>query len=361
MQHGAATALRANSRICLPAVRSISVISPPYTLRSLSLQSPHPVHLRPGPMEEAETPSDYGFTRRPKDAWSAQDIADLPEPLRPDRAETLDLILRKRIYLLQSRRGYRANTDSQVLAYFAWRRAQSAAAAAAERAGRDLRVLDLGAGNGLVSVLYARATGVDRCVVRQIELQGQLALRAARNLRLNAVRGTAERRDLADGVPDTAGEADVVLVNPPFYANGARVPPRRREKLLAHVESSACIGRFAKVAADALAGAEARLFVVYDVRESERLYTALKQAGLRVVVAQTVAHGAGEEPTRLLVEAARAGEEEKVTGADFKELEMLPSLYLHPPGSGLYKYSASMEEFLESLPEPIFKIGQLRP
>lgn len=310
-------------------------------------------------MPEPEPASSYRFTRRRKDAWSEQDIADLPEALRPDQAETLDLILRKRIYLLQSRRGYRANTDSQVLAFFAWRRLRTLPPIDAD--GGDLRVLDLGAGNGLVSVLFARAHGVDRCFVTQLELQGQLAGRAARNMLLNEVRGVAERVDLADGLPETARGADVVLINPPFYPKDARVPPRRREKLLAHVESSADIDRFISAAAESLSGDDARVFVVYDVREKERLYAALRKARLRVVVAQTVGHSVGEEPTRLLVEAKRAREGEDLAEPHEEDLEMLPPLCLHPPGSGLYKYTEAMEDFLEALPEPRLKIGQLRP
>ena len=116
----------------------------------------------------------YGFTRRREDAWPASDLLSLPSHLRPDHAETLDLILRQSIYVLQSRRGYRTNTDAHILAYFAsqlHRRHHKTPPAT---------VLDLGAGVGMVSLLFARAN--NPAALHLVEIQGPLASRARRNL-----------------------------------------------------------------------------------------------------------------------------------------------------------------------------------
>lgn len=309
--------------------------------------------------------STYGFTRRAKDAWSDQDIADLPTELRPDHAETLDLILRKRIYLLQSRRGYRANTDSQTLSYFACLRLARSAAVASET---PLRVLDLGAGNGLVSVLFARAFGPGTCRLWLLELQGQLVDRARRNLLLNDLQGVALRHDLADGLPPQLScHMDVVLMNPPFYKMQSRSPPRRREKLLAHMETSADIDAFCAAASASLhpGTPHARVFIIYDIREVYRLYSALSAAGLDVKSVQKVQHRVGEKPTRILIEATLRKQTSDCEHSESGHIEdndarMLPMLCLHPPGTNLYEYDPSMERFLNSLPQPNLRIGQLR-
>jgi hypothetical protein len=44
-----------------------------------------------------------GYTRRSRDAWCPDDLAIVPEHLRPGEEETLDLILRKKIFLVRIR------------------------------------------------------------------------------------------------------------------------------------------------------------------------------------------------------------------------------------------------------------------
>lgn len=44
--------------------------------------------------------AESGFSRREADAWTEEDLAVLPAELRPRAGETLDLILRKRVFLV---------------------------------------------------------------------------------------------------------------------------------------------------------------------------------------------------------------------------------------------------------------------
>ena len=178
-------------------------------------------------------------TRVPSARWPPSVLAQLPAPLRPEAGQTLDLILRKRVLLRQSRRGYRANTDSMLLPYFAaWCTsgegvcgADVAAAARATgtgtgcsdggpsgsdgggrggsggrcgggRGGGDdgggasawRAVADLGCGNGLVGILAALQWPT--AVIDLFEVQPQLARLAQCNLALN---GLAPPPRVADG------------------------------------------------------------------------------------------------------------------------------------------------------------------
>ncbi|KAJ8903232.1 hypothetical protein NDN08_004342 [Rhodosorus marinus] len=292
------------------------------------------------------------YTRRKRDRWSEGDLERLPTELRPDEGETLDLFLRKKVLLLQSRRGYRANTDSQSLAYFATRRREARGLSG----DSEHRALDLGAGNALVSVLYGNHN--QGANMELVELQADLAARADRNLALNGLvpRSTVVCHDLAHGLPSSIeGKMDVVLCNPPFYRDiNSRSPPTRKEKLLAHFESSVDIVGFARAAHDALVeGSQvASAFFIYDAIHSERLYEGLIKGGLEIVSTQTVFHRAHKQPLRVLFEARRPQ-------ANLEREELEP-LVLHPEGTSEVEYGEDMEDFLESLPFPQFIIGQLR-
>jgi tRNA1(Val) A37 N6-methylase TrmN6 len=178
-----------------------------------------------------------GYTRRERDAWCASELEVLAERLRPSGEETLDLILRAKVFLLQHRKGFRANTDSLTLAYYAW----SCLSIMRERDPlRKLVSVDLGSANGLVSLLVGLRSGRSASM-HLVELQEQLANRASRNLEINGLYPEAgndghkieiHHHDLQYGLPiKVKGSADVVLMNPPFYSPNTRTPPSNDEKV----------------------------------------------------------------------------------------------------------------------------------
>lgn len=226
-------------------------------------------------------------------------------------------------------------------------------------------MLDLGAGNGLVSILYARAS-VGTARLRLLEVQPALAYRARRNLELNDLEGEVHEHDIASGIPNviagdggSGGGVDVVLMNPPFYAPGTRAPPRREEKRIAHIETTADIGVFCRAAAEALSGVSSRLYAVYNVKELGRLRSAIDTAGMRVMATQCVRHAPCEAHGRVLVEAALKTDESDPDADADAEIE-LAEMCLHPEGASIYEYFNDMEKWLDGLPTPKLRIGQLR-
>ena len=298
--------------------------------------------------------------------WPEKEIDMLPSALRPQPGQTLDLILRKKVLLLQARRGYRANTDSMLLPYFAHRRLQARGSApnTAPRA-----VADLGAGNGLVGLLAALQWPCAH--VTLFERQPSLAALARCNVALNGLapppsedavvgagndlmpppsegakrtaecgragvgalcRASVRHCDLADARTYQHGAFDAVLCNPPYYAPGtepgAVLGVRRKassEKQGAWVESSLDVCGFVRVLADLLCeGGDG--FLVYDAAERARLQMALQAEAtrLRVVASARMVHHAGDAPElsgrRLFVHVRRGGNglsaaEERTGGA----------------------------------------------
>lgn len=290
------------------------------------------------------------YTRRQRDAWPTHQLDVLPPSLRPCHQETLDLILRAKVLLLQSRKGYRANTDSLTLAYYA----------SSQRLSNDpapFRLLDLGAGSGLVSVLVGLHVGRDITEIDLIELQPESAQRAQRNLALNGLEGRSRVvvHDLAEDIPRRLiGQASVVALNPPFYLSGTRAPPRHPEKALAHIESSAGLSHFLTASLLALRPGTGIVCMIHDRRQLDRILAACRDAGLVVVELLEVFDVIGKSTKRVLVKA-RAW-----LSGDFADAAgpLLGSLCLHPPGCEKKLYFDDMENFLNDLPSPPYAIGR---
>ncbi|PXF46583.1 tRNA1(Val) (adenine(37)-N6)-methyltransferase [Gracilariopsis chorda] len=320
---------------------------------------------------------EYGFTRRRSDYWPKADIQSLPPNLRPQSNETLDLILRQKVYLIQSRKGYRVNTDAHMLAYFA---SERFIAVKGKYMTKPLRVLDLGAGVGLVSILFAKAHKPGALCL--IELQEQLVRRAKINLMLNDLKGNVMEFDIENGdLPYCLhGRFDVVLINPPFYAPcNHRKPPQRREKYLAHVETSASILDFLVAACSACdpTNEEAFVALIHDKSEYARVEPVIARSGMYLHRYQEMCHVSGTAPTRVLLELkpetyfrhlppvwresysiSEVRVPSKTQSEAFKILAWEP-LILHRDDES-QKYCDPIEKFLEDLPVPSLRIGRSR-
>jgi tRNA1Val (adenine37-N6)-methyltransferase len=147
------------------------------------------------------------------------------ETLRRD-AETLDTFYHGRIRLLQKRRGYRFSVDAPLLADFV-------------RTRESDEILDVGAGNGVVSLLlsikpFRRLTA--------LEVQEGLADLARRNVALNGLEDRIEvvRQDLREWDPGRV--FDLIVANPPYVRKAGGFLSRIDEKSVAKHEVLCTLG-----------------------------------------------------------------------------------------------------------------------
>jgi tRNA1Val (adenine37-N6)-methyltransferase len=250
------------------------------------------------------------------------------------------------LYQLQSRRGYRANTDSWVLAYVAWSNLESPTS-------DILTVTDLGAGHGLASIAFGLRSQ-RTASLRLVEFQEQLAARACQNMELNGISGYDVRvHDIQHELPaDLCGIADVVLCNPPFYKSSARLPPKMIEKRLAHFETSAGISHFMMRARSAVTPTGS-VFIIYDILNVERLIRACREAGLFVSFAQEVMHREGSSTGRAVVRAT------PVNDGRTRSTMWEDNMTLHSPEYEEPLYRPEIEAFFAALPPPVLDIGRL--
>lgn len=243
--------------------------------------------------------------------------------------ETLDLLLRDRVALLQARQGYRTSVDSLLLAAFA----------AALPGPAPSRFVDLGAGTGLVAILLALRLEQTQALL--VERQASMADRARRNLRLNGLMGRASvlERDIAEPWADPP-QAPLVLSNPPYFRAAGRMLPKDLERAEAHYESTASVERFAEVAASMLAPGGTVVFV-YPFEGHTRVLHGLAEAGLGERELHPFVHRDLAEPPHRVLVVARHGA---------SSLQRLPPqpIQLRDPPDGLY--SPALQAFVEALP-----------
>jgi tRNA1Val (adenine37-N6)-methyltransferase len=231
--------------------------------------------------------------------------------------ETTDSILNGAIRLVQPRRGYRFAVDAVLLGRFI-------------RPRRGARILELGAGCGVISIMAAHLYSPREVVA--IELQPEMAAIAQRNAALNHLANVrvvaADIRTRSIQGQENAG-FDLVIANPPYRAGGTgrRSPEAGRD--LARAESAATLHDFVIAAARNLKhGGKAAL--VFAAARGAELMGELRAARLEPKRIRMVHPRLEMAATTMLVEARKGG------GI---ELEVEPPLILYA-AKGVYSEEA---------------------
>lgn len=234
--------------------------------------------------------------------------------MTPQAAVTHDTLFAGTLTCLQHREGYRFALDAVLLAHFA-----------APRPGE--RVLELCAGNGVVSLIMAYRQ--PRLAITAFELQPPLVGLLRSNVALNryeeriaVVEGDC--RHLATCV--VPGSFDRVVMNPPYRRVSSGRQSLGDEAAKARHELTLTLGE--AVAAMALGVKNrGRCVVVYPAERLATLIAALKERRLEPKRVQVVYSHPGDAGRLVLVEAVKNGGE---------ELTVLPPFFIHQAAGGAY-------------------------
>ena len=186
--------------------------------------------------------------------------------LQPD--ESLDDLLHGELKLIQKKGGYRYSVDALLLSSFALPFA------------RDQAVLDMGAGTGVVALILAKRGNPRRVV--GVEIQKGLSGLAKRNSELNR---TTPRVEIIHGdacqisLDFPAGTFDLIVSNPPFFANDTGHVSPNQEKALARHEIAMSLRCWLAEAKKLLAPG-GRIMIVFPADQEDRLVNTATGVGL---------------------------------------------------------------------------------
>jgi tRNA1Val (adenine37-N6)-methyltransferase len=207
--------------------------------------------------------------------------------------ETRDTILDGSITLIQPRHGYRFSVEAILLCRFA-------------RASTRDRVLELGAGCGVVSIMIA-ALHRPREVIA-LEIQPPLAEMIARNAEINRLESVHAvcadlRQKKIKGVESAS--FDLVVANPPYRAVAAGRENPDHGRRLARGESAALLEDFI-AAARRYARMGGRVAFVFTARRSAELISAMRSKQLEPKRLRFV-HPQIARPASVILIEARVG------------------------------------------------------
>jgi len=210
------------------------------------------------------------------------------------RHETLNTILGGALSLVQPLVGYRFSIDSILLGHFA-------------RPRIGARILDLGAGCGVVSIMLGKLYRPREIVA--LEIQPELAALASRNGALNGLpHMTTVCADLRDSTAGRVAAAsfDYVVANPPFRAYGRGRESPNLSRRIARGDGGAELCDFV-MAASRYAAHRAGVALVFTASRTAELITVLKSQSLEPKRIRFVHPRAGMPASTVLVEARKRG------------------------------------------------------
>ena len=204
---------------------------------------------------------------------------------------------------------FKLGTDSVLLADFV-------------NIGSRQRGIDLGCGSGVLPLLLMSKS--ERLHMTGLEINPEAAKTAETNLEANKL---AERGSIVTGDVRLckelfkSGEFDLVVANPPYFAEGSGKQSTDEAKAAARTETMCTLGEVCRAAAY-LCRTGGVFCLVHRAERLCDVLCILRESGLEPKRLRTVAHEASKEPSLILVEARRGG------GSGMR---LLPPLFIRNP------------------------------
>ena len=172
--------------------------------------------------------------------------------------------------------------------------------------GAGERVIDLGAGNGILPLLLAGKTEAGE--ITGIEIQAELAWMAKRSVKLNALEDRVRivAGDLRDKDIVEQGTWDVVVTNPPYRRRGSGKVNPYSGKAIAHHEITCTLHDVVGAAARLLRD-RGRFAMVYRPARLNELLREMDSAGIAPKRGRMVYPHADSPANLVLVEGQKGG------------------------------------------------------
>ena len=207
---------------------------------------------------------------------------------------------------------FKLGTDSVLLADFV-------------NTGKRTKGIDLGCGSGILPLMLLEKS--EKLHMTGVEINPDAAAFAEANLREN---GFSERGAILVGDIRShregfaSGEFDLVVSNPPYFAEGSGAVSPRDDRASARGEKLCTLEDVVR-AASYLCRTGGAFFMVHRAERLTDALCLLRQYGLEPKRLRTVSHSAEKEPSLILLEARRGGS---------PGLKIMPPLFIRDAEGG---------------------------
>ncbi|MFB3925732.1 MAG: tRNA1(Val) (adenine(37)-N6)-methyltransferase [Syntrophales bacterium] len=245
-----------------------------------------------------------------------------------EKEETLDDLLGGKLRIIQKKKGYRFSIDAILLAQFV-------------RLGRGDRIIDMGTGSGVISMILAsRSKDV---WITGLEIQDDLAEMAKRSVAINCLE---DRVEIRTGDVRHIGDLfapfmyDTVVFNPPYRKVYTGRLSRDMEKAVARHEIRGTLGDFLS-AASYLLKPSGRAYLIYTAARAAGLFYRMREAGIEPKRMRIVHSSRSTEGEFILMEGLKGGGE---------ELLVMPPLFIYDEAG---EYTVEMKAIFEGIHSPL--------
>lgn len=207
--------------------------------------------------------------------------------------ERIDDLEYKGLKIIQNENGFCFGIDSILLSDFA------------KEIKNDARVLDLGTGTGILSILLSEKTKLKK--VYGVEVQAEVAEMAKRSVAMNNLEQKVEI--LSENIKNLVNifeknTFDAIVTNPPYKELNSGEINENKKKLISKHEISASLADFIKVSFDMLKD-RGSLYMVHRPERLVDILYELRKNKLEPKNIQFVHSSIGKEPKLILIKAIK--------------------------------------------------------
>lgn len=211
--------------------------------------------------------------------------------------ERIDDLEYKGLKIIQNTEGFCFGIDAVLLSDFA------------KEIKNNSKVLDLGTGTGILSILLSGKTNLNK--IYGIEIQKQVAEMAQRSIKLNNLEDKIEI--INENIKSLANifeknSFDAIVTNPPYKKLNTGEKNEKENKLISRHEITASLEDFIKISFDLLKD-KGTLYMVHRPERLAEIIYKLKQNKLEPKVIKLVHSNINSEPKLILIKAVKNAKE----------------------------------------------------
>ena len=211
--------------------------------------------------------------------------------------ERIDDLEYKGLKIIQNTDGFCFGIDAVLLSDFA------------KEIKNNSKVLDLGTGTGILSILLAGKTNLSK--IYGIEIQEEVADMAKRSVKLNDLEDRVEiiNKNIKElNEIFEKGSFDAIVTNPPYKKLNTGIENDKENKFISRHEVTASLEDFIKVSFNLLKDKSALYMVHRPERLAEIIYN-LKKYKLEPKVIRFIHSNTNDEPKLVLIKAVKNAKE----------------------------------------------------